>query len=167
MVCSVSTFYDSGPQKQAVTNCMRTVTISSSTDHTAKCTSEPAVALPQEHSCLSVPGSGISSLCCKLTNSRCAPSPVHYCGEVQCYVRAMNRRFRAEIYQAPDGAQRSNKEGINTTEKNSGPRSNTWPLAPSPFQGKSMKVFKKQSEKGIDKAYSCLSPAPCRITSQE
>ena len=148
---------------------MRTVTISSSIDHTAKRTLEPAVALPQEHSCPSVAGSGISSLCCKLTNSPSASSQVHYCGEVQCYVRGMNWRVRAEIYQAPDGKQRSNKEGINTTEKNSGPRSNTWPLAPSPFQGKSMKVFKKQSEeeKGIDKAYSCLTPAPCRITSQE
>lgn len=65
VVCSASTFYDSGPQKQAVTHQMGTVMMSSSVGHLAKSTSEPAVASPQQHLCLSILGSDISSLCCK------------------------------------------------------------------------------------------------------
>ena len=48
---------------------MEMVTISSSAGHMAKPTLEPLVALPQWHSCPSAPGSGIGSLCYKLTNS--------------------------------------------------------------------------------------------------
>ena len=47
---------------------MGMVTISSSTGHMAKPTLEALLALPQWHSCLSVLGSGIAFLCCKLTN---------------------------------------------------------------------------------------------------